>query len=324
MAFRTSGQYSQVNQQLLELEERLQWRNRLYTRLHGVEELLAEQKERGEELAAVLNKEREDVVRLEQGRGLTALFVALTGSKEERLDKERREYLAARLEHDECCTSIERLQQEVARTRQQIEDLGDIRDRQRDLLELKEQLIARGDAPDSQQLVHLDDRLAKARAAIKELKEALEAGNAAYDLLMQIIELLDSARARPRVTVGPRGTGGVPLKTRWYKETELARKLANRAQSLLRIFERELADVGIVMSSQNVRFESFASFTRGFWHEMMDGWQIESALINARNRVTDAAHVVWDLLAKMAGELERTERKAEQLHQQREALIRSL
>ena len=67
-----------------------------------IEELYRQRGERQakvEETAAIFRKEQDDVDKLEKG-GLRALLLSLTGDKEERLDQERREAMAAKCQYE--------------------------------------------------------------------------------------------------------------------------------------------------------------------------------------------------------------------------------
>ena len=53
-----------------------------------------------EDLKARLKKEKEDVLKLE-GTSLSSFFLSFIGKKDEKLDKERKEYLAVKIQYDE-------------------------------------------------------------------------------------------------------------------------------------------------------------------------------------------------------------------------------
>jgi len=59
-----------------------------------------------------LRRKKRDVDQLE-GMNLTNLFYSILGTKEERLEKERQEYLAAKLKYDQCRDELDALEKEI-------------------------------------------------------------------------------------------------------------------------------------------------------------------------------------------------------------------
>ena len=74
--------------------------------------------------------------RLEEG-GITSLFYSILGNKVEKLDKERQEYLAAKLKHENCVNELENLEIEIKRIKLKISRIGKSRKRIQTILNAK-------------------------------------------------------------------------------------------------------------------------------------------------------------------------------------------
>ena len=91
-----------LERELEELRERLSREDRLRARREDLSRQAEELRERKAALGEVLAKEEADVDALE-GMSLQAILQTVLGRKEERLEQERREAVAARLRYQDAC-----------------------------------------------------------------------------------------------------------------------------------------------------------------------------------------------------------------------------
>ena len=96
-----------LERELEELRERLSREDRLRARRGDLSRQAEELRERKAALGEVLAKEEADVDALE-GMSLQAILQTVLGRKEERLEQERREAVAARLRYQDACRAQER------------------------------------------------------------------------------------------------------------------------------------------------------------------------------------------------------------------------
>ena len=99
---------NEINRELKELNEALARQGRMEAQWKDLQDQRAERDRRVMETGRVFRKEQDDVDRLEKG-GLRALLLSLTGDREVRLSKERREALAAKLQYDQAQRDLEDL-----------------------------------------------------------------------------------------------------------------------------------------------------------------------------------------------------------------------
>src|SRR5688572_4648908 len=88
-----------LNERLIQATKRLRLRQKLDAMLREAHSTLDEEQRKCRRHEQVLATELADVQKLESF-GLTALFYTILGTKDERLENERQEYLAAKLKHE--------------------------------------------------------------------------------------------------------------------------------------------------------------------------------------------------------------------------------
>lgn len=133
-----------LDKRLTEVREKIRYKQKLEKDLLQIRESLAAEREKCANLEKQLLKEGRDVKKLE-GLSLTGLFLTILGSKEAQLEKERQEYLAAKLRYDECRSEIDPLEEKERDTIKQLALLEGLEARYRELLDEKEAVIIRLD-----------------------------------------------------------------------------------------------------------------------------------------------------------------------------------
>lgn len=167
-------QLKDIDQQAFEIEEKLRLKKRYKSHLTMLEEIIAEQTDRRQELQKRMEKERRDVEELESqtfGNAMMALF----GKRKERLTKERQEYLEAsanldKLEGDLKNCTIRR--DEVRNTLAHYEDLEE---RYEDLLRERHGLLILEKDQSNDAFRTLLENAHKLRQFLNELRDTITA-----------------------------------------------------------------------------------------------------------------------------------------------------
>jgi len=283
-----------LNRRIQEASEKRARRGRLAALLGRAGEDLADQRKRLAELEAQLAKEQKDVERLE-GLSLTALFHTVLSSKQEQLKKERQELLAAKLRHDECRSATAELEQQVEGIRREVDGLGDVEARYRELLVEKEALLKRDGGGAARRMLELADRIGKERSQLRELDEALACGRDVLRSLDQVIASLGSASSW--------GTwdllgGGLITTAIKHSKIDAGRKAAEEAQRHMRRLRNELADVRL-RSDVSIDIDGFSTFADFFFDGLIFDWIVQSkisrSLEGARNARRQAEHTLQSL-----------------------------
>lgn len=268
----------------------------------------AERREKLDEAAQNLRNEEKDVEDLEH-LSFKALWTALTGDKEERLSRERREALAAKCKYDQAAEDLRYLEEKLTALIGERNRLQQIPHTLERLWSEKADLLkARGGAV-GEELTALDRERAELDGQEKELREAISAGEYARRLLEAVQTDLDSAASW--------GTwdmlgGGTLVTMAKHQRLDSAQTNISAAQRALSAFRTELADVG-QLEVPNVEIGSFATFADFFFDDIFSDWYVQTGIRNAQDGISD---VRW----KVNAALERLRRARETLEERRENL----
>src|SRR4030042_1915584 len=230
----------ELNRELMESKEKLRILQKFLDVLERTQNALGEQNSRLVRLESVLEKEGADVQKLE-GLSLAGLFHSVLGDKQSQLEKERQEYLAAKLKYDECIYSVSALKRDIDSFRIRIAALGDLDGPYQSIVDKKEQLISQSGSENAAKLIEFSETLADTQSDIRELNEAIGAGQAAMAVLDEVVNSLKSAKNWGTFDMLGGGLIATAVK---HSRINSARELIHQVQQQLRIFQRELADVG--------------------------------------------------------------------------------
>jgi hypothetical protein len=103
-----------IHLRLLEAKQRVRAKQKLEAIRREELRVLERESEKCRTYRKTLASEKADIDRLES-YGLTGLFYTVLGTKEEKIEQERQEYLAAKLKHDESNAAIAEVKSELKR-----------------------------------------------------------------------------------------------------------------------------------------------------------------------------------------------------------------
>ena len=278
-----------------------------------------ERQARVDETAQRFHKEQDDVDKLEKG-GLRSFLLSLTGEKEERLDKERREALAAKFQYDQAKSDLEYLENKLNSLIRERDGLRGSQERLEALWEEKSELVKAMGGPQGQQLAELDRQLADLSHQQKELEEAISAGENAKRLLGQVQNDLDSARNW--------GTwdmlgGGLIATMAKYDRLDSAQSSIQAAQRALSDFRTELADVSR-LQVPNIQIGEFATFADYFFDGIFSDWYVQSSIKTAQEGVSEVLMKLTATLRNLDVILQDVVRRRAPLEAKREELLDSV
>lgn len=277
-----------------------------------------ERQARVDETAQRFHKEQDDVDKLEKG-GLRSFLLSLTGEKEERLDQERREALAAKFQYDQAKSDLEYVENKLTDLIRERDGLRGSQERLEALWEEKSELVKAMGGPQGQQLAELDRQLADLSHQQKELEEAISAGENAKRLLGQVQNDLDSARNW--------GTwdmlgGGLIATMAKYDRLDSAQSSIQAAQRALSDFRTELADVSR-LQVPNIQIGEFATFADYFFDGIFSDWYVQSSIKTAQEGVSEVLTKLTATLRNLDVILQDVVRRRAPLEAKREELLDS-
>jgi hypothetical protein len=298
--------FDELNRQLMDLREKMNINSRLQKKLSIARQSLFDQRSKLSQLEAILERETKDVRRLE-GLSITALFYTILGSKDQQLEKERQEYLAAKLKYDECGQAVSAIESEMSFIELRIRSLGNLEERYAALIAEKEKLVATADNPVLKKYIDLSERLADLQSNIEEMNEAIRAGEAVIEGLGNVIKSLNSAESW--------GTwdmlgGGMIVTAIKHSRIDDARSWISHVQYSLRHFQRELTDVNIGRKGNSgIDIGGFETFSDYFFDCLITDWvvqgKIKDSLRNAELMLDGVQNIVIGMQAALVGMRER-------------------
>lgn len=281
---------------------------------------LYHQREEGQarldEAAENLRNEEKDVEDLER-LSFRALWTALTGDKEERLSRERREALAAKCKYDQAAEDLRYLEQKVTALIGERNGLQQIPHTLEHLWSEKADLLKARGGTVGEELTALDRERAELDGQAKELREAISAGENARRLLEAVQTDLDSAANW--------GTwdmlgGGMLATLAKHDRLDSAQTNISAAQRALPAFRTELADVGR-MEVPDVEIGSFATFADLFFDNIFADWYVQTGIRAAQEGISDAYRELCAALDRLRRAREAVEKRREKLEARRKKLL---
>ena len=278
-----------MNQRLYEIDQAIEAltaaqarRKQLDAQIEELHRQRGERQAKVDETAQSFRNEQDDVDKLEKG-GVHAFLLTLIGHKEERLDKERREALAAKLQYDQARSDLEYLENKLNGLIRERDGLQDAPEQLEALWTEKAELVKAMGGQTGARLVELDRQLADLSHQQKELEEAISAGENAKRLLGQVQDDLDSARSWGTWDMLGGGLIATMAKYDWLDSAQSSIRAAQRALS---DFRTELADVS-QLQVPSIQIGEFATFADYFFDGIFSDWYVQSSIKTAQEGVSE-------------------------------------
>jgi hypothetical protein len=292
-------------------------RHALQNRLDRVRQALADEHARQRQLAGRMQFERADVERLE-GMTLAAFLTALRGTRDERLTKERREYVAAKLVHDDCARSVAAMEAQVRELQDQVQLLDGAEARYEAALAAREREALAASGGLSDRLRALADEIGTLQSAARELDEAAAAAADARSALADTAEMLGKAS-----DWGDWDLFGGGLLTTAIKHDRMARARAasERARDHLQRLRTELADVGMAGGELKADVSGLATFADYLMDGFLVDWFVQGRIDQARQRVANARVDLHPVLVRLRAEADGKRHRIADLEHERRLLL---
>lgn len=307
--------FTEINREIYQLKEKLRAKEKLLSQKDMLEAELRRKAQVRDELYKKLLKEKADVEKLE-GLSFSAIFLSLVGKKEDRLDKEREELLEAELRYEECLETIRELEKELKEIDEKLKDFSHVRARYNELIKEKERQLLKDDSYQGRRLRESLDLINELKLDIKEVDEAIEAGDRAIDGLEEMKEHLLSARSWGVWDVLG---GGFISDMAKHSAIDKANEVGHRVQYLLKSFQKELADVN-QFTDIKVNISSFTAFADFFFDGFFVDWFVQSKINRSIENVNGALSRIDSILRDLRNDRD----KLNNLLKEKEAEVKKI
>lgn len=261
--------------------------------------------------------EQADVDRLE-GRSLSAFFYNVTGKREEKLEKERREAYEAIRKHEETVRELDHLTADLNAHREELGRLRQAAVRYDQLIEEKARLLVRVNYPASHRILALEEEIARLEGSKKELREAIAAGEAALEQAGLAAKELGSAESWSTVDMIGGGFLSDMVK---YDAMNKAKRNMEQLETDLRRFRGELSDVGSYFPQVDIQVGDFLQFADFFFDNIFTDWAVYDRIRNAQNQVGQVFDQLQALSRRLSTVYQDTELEQNQLRRERQQVV---
>lgn len=286
--------YEKINSEILEAKEQLRKKERIDGLLQHAIEQLDSEKHREAELKEILDKEEMDVKKLEH-LSIKGLILEVLGSKEERLNKEKREFMAAKLKYDECCNSIKLMEAEMKEYKTQLREVSNAEIDYEALIEKKEKLILESKDKYSNEILSLMEEAADLNSDITEIIEAINAGSTVLGSLESAKESLSEAEGWGTLDIFG---GGFISSSAKHSNIDEAVEYINAAMSNLNRFKRELKDVNLDINI-TIDIDSFDRFADLFFDNIFTDMSVQDKIESSLENVASSIDRVKEVMEKL-------------------------
>ena len=249
-----------------------------------------------EELEKTMQKERDDVDRL-NGRSLAAFFYRATGKIGEKLTKEEAEAYAASVKYEAAKNELQAVSDDIDYCQRRLSQLQDCEQQYEKVLEEKTEQIKKSGVPEAGRIMNLENEIAFLETQQKEIQEAVTAGNRALDITRKILEDLDSAKNWS--TFDLMGGGLIADMAKYDRLNKVQDKIQD-LQAALRGFRTELADVTERISGDlHVEIGDFLHFADYFFDGLFTDWMVYDKINDSRGRTLRTRDQIQKILGQL-------------------------
>ncbi|MET3574184.1 hypothetical protein ACFFIY_01430 [Bhargavaea ullalensis] len=306
-----------------ELRMRMTERDRIKKRYDAKEAERQEAKRERDRLQARLTKEQHDVLKL--GRfSFANKFRQLTGKMDEIMEKELNEAAEAELKFNEAEKLLVDLEEETSALKAELDrpEYEFLDDDWEAFLKEKEIWMRNNDSESVRKLQQVADERAALQSMRREIEEAIHAGREAQRVLGSAMDQLGSAEGMSMwdTFLG----GGMVVTAMKYSSINSSDDKIHRAQSALRRFQSELADVENFDTARlTVNKRDFLNFSDFFFDNMFTDWMVHSRITDAKSQLDGVLADVERILRELADRLKRTDEEIKRLAEREKEIILS-
>ncbi|HEY8362453.1 MAG TPA: hypothetical protein VIK77_06160 [Tissierellaceae bacterium] len=308
----------EINEEIYLLKEQLRAKEKLESLRNMAVEEFRKNQIILEDLKVKLQKEKKDVAKLESTT-LSSFFYSVIGKKDEKLDKEMEEYLAAKIKYDEHVVAMNELKKLIDEYDEELKKFEGIEGKYKMLLDEKQMLLINEDSAGGRNLRQLLDRLNDLKLNMKEVREAINAGENAYNALLEMKKPLESARGWGIWDIFG---GGFISDLMKHSNIDEANRLSYDVQHKLRVFQKELSDVN-EFTDINVNISGFARFADFFFDGLFADWFVQSKINESLSNVEIAIKQVRRLLEELRSDLKNMENEKLDIESKINAILES-
>ncbi len=282
------------NEQLQQLREKVSQKQNLEAKLRELRSQREKLDDRVRELKKIMWDEQADVERLERV-SLASVFYAMVGKKTEKLDEEKVEAYAAKVQYDSAAAELNLVEEDIRRMETQLREISGCEKQYELLLQEKSAKIKESGSAEAERLFQIEGDITVQKSQKKEISEAISAGSSALASTNRILSSLDSAKGWGTWDLIGGGLTSDMIKHSYLDE---AQHEVQQLQSQLRRFKTELADVTIYADLQ-VNIDGFLRFADYFFDGLFADWAVMEKISQSKDSVEKTKSQIEAVLSQL-------------------------
>ena len=304
--------FAEWNERILVLKERERLERKWLKRLEQLKAEVTAEEEQVSRWSARLADEEKDVERL-TSMSLSNLIYSIFGKKEDRLEQEQLEVVEAKLKYDEAVRTLEETKAEMNEVVKLLRNVSGWESEYQQIMKQKERIVLQED----HELLEMAERKNELTMQMKELDEAIQAGQVVSTRLSRAAELLESAKNWGTYDM----LGGGMLSTHIkHGKIDEAMEYVHHAQAGLRTFQKELQDVNM-HTNVVIDIGEFLRFADYFFDGFIADWMVQGRIKDTLEAVENKEQHVVSILYSLNSSHNQLKNELNQLNQQYTAKI---
>lgn len=217
---------------------------------------------------------------------------------------------------------INNLELEESSIKNKLQQLGNPEMDYNSIMKKKEQLIMSIDKNIGDKINTLVEKQGELQHNIKEVREAISAGENTTEILDDLMETLDNAKDLGTLDLLGGGTFTTMAK---HSKIDEARNIGSDASYYLESFSKELSDVSKLSNiNLELNISSFDTFADYFFDGLIADWMVQSKLDDSSNNVNDALGKVREIIYSLENQLKALENNLDATIKEKKDLIEKL
>ncbi|QGU93912.1 hypothetical protein GOM49_01115 [Clostridium bovifaecis] len=300
--------FKDLNKELSEVKEKVREKQRLSLRLKELKRELEDERKKQIDLKHILDKEHKDVKKLES-LSIGGLIYTLIGQKEEKIEKEKEEYILAKVRYDEESAVVSSLEIDIKQIEDRLKPFERLEEEYEDIIKKKEENVLINHPEDRIKLKKIEEKILDYKADSKELKEAIAAGNSLLEIVRKLVNSLESAANWGTLDMIGGGILSTAIK---HSHIDEAKGCSYEVKEYMRRFQRELKDIDRELNL-DVSIGSFTTFADYFFDGFFVDWYVQSSIRDALNNAVNLIEGIKGIVNKLEEERMNSEEEIAQL-----------
>lgn len=262
------------------------------------------------------DKEQADIKKLE-GKTFAAFFYGMIGKLDERLTIERAEALAAQAKLESAENELQEIRNTISKHEAELQALSGCDEQYAALLREKRSAIKESANPQAAEILRIEEEIAAAEYRLKEINEALDAGDDANECAKDVLCELNSAEEWGTYDVVG---GGLVAGIAKHSHLDNAQKKLWYMRENIEQFRTEISDVEI-HADLLVSVDSFSQFADIVFDDIFSDFYMLDQIKNSISQVRHVIAQINDVIRSLRDAKNGLETEIEKLNEEHDNLL---